>query len=158
MTEPHGSLPLDEIAALTGLEQLTRIMSGDWPQPTIGGSMNFRLAEVEDGRAVFEGEPTEAYYNPLGTVHGGWAATILDSALGCSVHTKLPAGLAYTTLEIKVNYIRPMFAHTGLVRAEGAVIHFGRTTATAEAKLTDHRGKLLAHGTTSCVIFPMRGG
>ncbi len=157
MTKDHGTLPLDEISALTGLEQLKRIMNGEWPQPTIGGSMNFRLVEVDDGRAVFEGEPTEAYYNPLGTVHGGWAATILDSALGCSVHTKLPAGLAYTTLEIKVNYIRPMFGHTGLVRAIGTVIHFGRTTATAEARLTDLNGKLIAHGTTSCVMFPMNG-
>lgn len=115
--------------------------------------MNFRISELSEGRAVFTVEPAEYHYNPLGVVHGGVTATLLDSAMGCAVHSTLPAGAGYTTLEIKVNYIRPMFAETGLVRCESKVIHVGGRTAIAEGKIVDEKGKLYAHGTTTCIIF-----
>jgi uncharacterized protein (TIGR00369 family) len=115
--------------------------------------MNFRAAEVSEGRAVFLVEPAEYHYNPIGVVHGGLAATLLDSAMGCAVHSTLPAGATYTTLEIKVNYIRPMSAETGLVRCEANIIHVGGRTAIAEGKIVDAKGKLYAHGTTTCLIL-----
>lgn len=115
--------------------------------------MNFRISELSEGRAVFVVEPAEYHYNPIGVVHGGVAATLLDSAMGCAVHSTLPVGASYTTLEIKVNYIRPMTADTGLVRCEATIIHLGVRTATAEGKVVDQKGKLYAHGTTTCIIF-----
>jgi uncharacterized protein (TIGR00369 family) len=115
--------------------------------------MNFRIAELSEGHAVFVVEPAEYHYNPIGVVHGGVAATLLDSAMGCAVHSTLPAGVGYTTLEIKVNYIRAMSSETGLVRCEANVIHVGDRTATAEGKIVDEKGKLYAHGTTTCIIF-----
>jgi len=108
---------------------------------------------VSEGRAVFLVEPSEYHYNPIGVVHGGLAATLLDSAMGCTVHSTLPVGASYTTLEIKVNYIRPMSAETGLVRCEANIIHAGGRTAIAEGKIIDTKGKLYAHGTTTCLIF-----
>jgi uncharacterized protein (TIGR00369 family) len=115
--------------------------------------MNFQIAELSEGRAVFTVEPAEYHYNPIGVVHGGLAATLLDSAMGCAVHSTLPAGVGYTTLEIKVNYIRAMTAETGLVRCEAQVIHVGGRTATAEGRVIDSSGKLYAHATTTCMIF-----
>ena len=106
-----------------------------------------------DGLAVFECEPAEQHYNPIGVVHGGLAMTLLDSAMGCCVHTRLPAGTAYTTLEVKVNLVRAITAKTGLIRATGKVIHLGGKTATAEGRLEDAAGKLYAHGTTTCIIL-----
>jgi uncharacterized protein (TIGR00369 family) len=113
----------------------------------------FDLAEVEHGRAVFEGTPRLEHYNPLGTVHGGYAATLLDSCMGCAVHTTLPKGIGYTTLEFKISLVRPITADTGLVRAEGKVVSGGRRVATSEGRLTDSRGRLLAHATTTCLVF-----
>jgi len=138
---------------LSGMEYLQKIVSGELPPPPIGALMNFRIGEVTEGRAVFLVEPAEYHYNPIGVVHGGLAATLLDSAMGCAVHSTLPAGASYTTLEIKVNYIRPMSAETGLVRCEAKTIHVGGRTATAEGKVVDAKGKLYAHGTTTCIIF-----
>src|SRR5437773_2565133 len=138
---------------LSGMEYLQKIVSGELPPPPIGALMNFRIAELSEGRAVFTVEPAEYHYNPIGVVHGGLAATLLDSAMGCAVHSTLPAGGGYTTLEIKVNYIRPMTAETGLVRCKAKVIHVGGRTATAEGRLEDGRGKLYAYGTTTCIIF-----
>jgi len=138
---------------LTGLEFLRKVASGELPRPPISALMNFGLAELEEGRAVFTVEPAEYHYNPIGVVHGGLAATLLDSAMGCAVHSVLPAGAGYTTLEIKVNYVRALTAETGAVRAEARVIHVGGRTATAEGKLLDAAGKLYAHGTTTCIIF-----
>ena len=138
---------------LSGIEYLRKIVAGELPPPPIGALMNFRVAEVEEGRAVFSVTPAEYHYNPIGVVHGGVAATLLDSALGCAVHSTLPAGAAYTTLEIKVNYIRPLTIETGPVRCEARVIHLGDRTATAEGRIEDERGKLYAHGTTTCIIF-----
>ncbi len=138
---------------LSGLEYLQKIVAGELPPPPIGALMNFRISELSEGRVVFVVEPAEYHYNPIGVVHGGVAATLLDSAMGCAVHSTLPAGSSYTTLEIKVNYIRPMTADTGLVRCEANIIHVGSRTATAEGRIVDQKGKLYAHGTTSCIIF-----
>jgi uncharacterized protein (TIGR00369 family) len=138
---------------LSGLEYLQKIVSGELPRPPISALMNFGLAELGEGRAVFTVEPAEYHYNPIGVVHGGLAATLLDSAMGCAVHSMLAAGVGYTTLEVKVNYIRPMTAETGTVRCEAKVIHMGGRTATAEGRVTDASGKLYAHATTTCIIF-----
>jgi uncharacterized protein (TIGR00369 family) len=116
--------------------------------------MNFSIAEIEEGRAVFIGEPGEEHYNPIGVVHGGYASTILDSALGCAVHTTLPAGVGYTSQTLEVKYLRPITRDTGAVRSEAEVIHRGRKTATSEAKLSSvESGKLLATGTSTCLIL-----
>lgn len=138
---------------LSGLEYLKKIVAGELPRPPIGALMNFNIAELGEGRAVFTVEPAEYHYNPIGVVHGGLAATLLDSAMGCAIHSTLPAGAGYTTLEIKVNYVRAMTSETGLVRCEAKVIHVGGRTATAEGKVLDAGGKLYAHGTTTCIIF-----
>ena len=115
--------------------------------------MGFRLVEAEPGRAVFEMEAGPEHYNPIGSVHGGVALTLLDSAMGCAVHTLLEAGVRYTTLEVKTNFVRPITADTGTIRCEGTVLHKGSRIATAEGKLTDASGRLLAHGTTTCLIM-----
>ena len=147
-------LSLAEAArGLSGLEYLSKIVAGELPRPPISALMNFGLAELGEGRAVFTVEPAEYHYNPIGVVHGGLAATLLDSAMGCAIHSTLPAGAGYTTLEIKVNFVRPMTAETGIVRCEAQVIHIGGRTATAEGRVLDESGKLYAHGTTTCIIF-----
>jgi uncharacterized protein (TIGR00369 family) len=138
---------------LSGLEYMQKMIAGELPRPPISVLLNFTLEEVSEGRAVFFCEPAEYHYNPLGVVHGGLAATLLDSAMGCAVHTTLPAGVGYTTLELKVNYIRAVSKDTGRLRCEANVIHIGGRTATADAKLIDEQGKLYAHGTTTCIIF-----
>lgn len=114
------------------------------------------LIHVERGVAIFQGMPGFRFYNPLSTVHGGWISVMLDSCMGCSVHTMLEREIGYTTAELKINFVRPVFDKTGPLRAEGKVIHFGRQIATAEGKLVDESGKLYAHGTTTCLIFPMK--
>ena len=138
---------------LTGLEFLKKVAAGELPRPPISALMDFGLAEIEEGRAVFTVKPAEFHYNPIGVVHGGLAATLLDSAMGCAVHSTLPAGAGYTTLEVKVNFVRPLTAETGEVRCEAEVIHVGGRTATAEGKVVDASGKLYAHATTTCIIF-----
>ncbi len=138
---------------LSGLEYLRKLIDGELPRPPISALMNFGLVELSEGYAVFTVEPAEYHYNPIGLVHGGLAATLLDSAMGCAVHSALPAGVGYTTLEIKVNYIRAMTADTGMVRCEGKLIHLGGRTATAEGRVLDEDGKLYAHATTTCLIF-----
>jgi uncharacterized protein (TIGR00369 family) len=138
---------------LSGLEYLRKIIAGELPRPPISALMNFGLVELGEGHAVFAVEPAEYHYNPIGVVHGGLAATLLDSAMGCAVHSMLPAGVGYTTLEIKVNYIRAMTAETGPVRCEGKLIHLGSRTATAEGRILGEDEKLYAHGTTTCLIF-----
>lgn len=141
------------IADLSGLERMRRVIAGELPQSPIARLMNFLMVEAGDGRAVFEGVPEEYHYNPIGMVHGGFAATMLDSAMGCAVHTTLPARVAYTTLELKLNFLRPVKTDTGLVRAIGTVIHAGRTTALAEGRLVSADRTLYAHATTTCLIF-----
>lgn len=137
----------------SGLEFLQRIVSGDLPPPPLAALMNFDLVEVGEGYAVFAINPAEYHYNPIGVVHGGVAATLLDSAMGCAIHSTLPAGAGYTTLEIKVNFVRAMTAETGRVRCEAKLIHLGGRTATAEGRVVDEAGKLYAHGTTTCLIL-----
>jgi len=138
---------------LSGMEYIQAIFRGELPAPPISELMGFQGVEAEPGRAVFEMVPGPQHYNPIGSVHGGIALTLLDSAMGCAVHTTLDAGVGYTTLEVKTNFVRPITADTGLIRCEGHVIHSGSRVATAEGKLTDAAGKLLAHGTTTCLIF-----
>jgi uncharacterized protein (TIGR00369 family) len=140
-------------AGLSGIEYLHKIISGDIPPPPFGVLLDFRIAEISEGLAVFLVTPAEFHYNPIGLVHGGVAATLLDSAMGCAVHSTLPAGAGYTTLEIKVNYVRAMSVETGEVRCEAKTIHVGGRTATAEGKIVDASGKLYAHATTTCMIF-----
>jgi uncharacterized protein (TIGR00369 family) len=144
-----------DASAMTGLAFLQGIAKGTLPPAPIAELMGFRLCEAEAGRVVFEGRPAACHYNPIGTVHGGYAATLLDSAMGCAVHSVLEAGMGYTTLEIKVNLVRPITAETGPVRAEGTLVHRGRRTATSEARLVDTDGRLLAHATCTCLLFPL---
>jgi uncharacterized protein (TIGR00369 family) len=143
---------------LSGLEYMSAIAAGEIPPPPIAVLLGFELAEVEEGRAVFAVMPQEFHYNPIGVVHGGLAATLLDSAMGCAVHSTLPAGVGYTTLEFKVNFARPITGDTGRVVCEGTLIHRGRTVATAEGRvIAEDTGKLLAHGTTTCLLFGTNG-
>jgi uncharacterized protein (TIGR00369 family) len=149
-----GLVPPGEIMALSGLEFLTGMADGKLPQAPMCATLGFHLAEVSDGYARFDGVPEFRHYNPIGTVHGGFAATLLDSALGCAIFTTLAKGEAWTTLELKLNLVRPISKDTGTVRAEGRIIHRGRTVATAEGTVKDMAGKLYAHATTTCMIFP----
>lgn len=141
---------------LSGLEYLQKIISGELPAPPIGALMNFRISELSEGHAVFTVGPAEYHYNPIGVVHGGVAATLLDSAMGCAVHSTLPAGASYTTLDIKVNDIRPMTAETGRVRREANIIHVGGRTATAEGRIVDEKGKLYATAPRRALSFAVR--
>jgi uncharacterized protein (TIGR00369 family) len=150
---PHGTVDPKEVAHLSGLEFFAALAAGKYPPPPICKVLNFGLVEVEHGRAVFEGEPLRDFYNPIGSVHGSYAAALLDSGMGCAVHTTLAAGQAYATLEYKISLVRSMTDRTGKVRAEGKVMQVGRRVATAEGRLTDRDGKLLAHGTTTCLVF-----
>ena len=150
-----GVTPVNVLRELSGLEFLRKLISGELPHAPISATLNFDLAEVEKGFVVFTGTPTSAHYNPLGGVHGGYTATLLDSCMACAVHTTVEAGYAYTTLEIKINYVRAINDKTGLLRAEGKVINAGRQIATAEGRLVDANGKLYAHGATTCMIFPL---
>jgi len=140
-------------AGRSGLDLLKDVFEGRLPPPPITATLGFRGVHVEEGKAVFEGEPGEHLYNPIGSVHGGFAMALLDSAMGCAIHSTLQAGERYTTLELKTNFVRPITVETGRVRCEGVVVHRGATIATAEGKLVaDSTGKLLAHGTTTCLI------
>jgi uncharacterized protein (TIGR00369 family) len=150
-----GTVPHEDLAKYAGLELLQRLVDGKYPAPPIAGLLNFTLVEVAEGRAVFVGLPGERHLNPLGGVHGGWTAAIMDSALACCVQTTLQKGEAYTTAEFKVNLTRPIMPGMGEVVCEGRVVHKGRTLAVSEASLKDKNGKLLAFGTETCSIFPM---
>ena len=138
---------------LSGIEFLRKIVAGELPPPPFASLLNFDLVELNEGTATFAVTPAEYHSNPIGVVHGGLAATLLDSAMGCAVHSTLPAGVGYTTLEIKVNFVRAMTAETGRVRCEAKVIHVGGRTATAEGRIVDESGKLYAHGTTTCLVL-----
>jgi uncharacterized protein (TIGR00369 family) len=141
-------------AEMAGLDYVRAIQAGELPPPPIAVVMNYSIVELDDGRAVFEGAPAEEHYNPIGVVHGGYAATLLDSALGCSVHTTLPKGVGYTSQTLEVKYIGAITRETGIVRCEANVVHRGRRSATAEARLTaQESGKLLATGTSTCLIL-----
>ena len=144
-----------QVAGLSGLQLMQAMLAGELPYPHIAETMDFGLFEVGPGRAVFQGTPQLEHYNPLGGVHGGWYATLLDSALGCAVHTMMPAGRAYTTAELSVNIVRAATLKTGPLRAIGSVVHCGRQLATAEARIVGPDDKLYAHGTTTCLVFEL---
>ena len=140
-------------AGMTGLQLMQAMLAGQLPYPHIADTLDFSLVEVDVGKAVFQGIPQVKHFNPMGGVHGGWYATLLDSALGCAVHTMMPAGRAYTTAELGVNIVRAATAQTGPLRAIGNVIHCGRQLATAEARIIGPDNKLYAHATTTCLVF-----
>ena len=138
---------------LSGIEFLRKIVAGELPPPPFASLLNFDLVELNEGTATFAVNPAEYHYNPIGVVHGGLAMTLLDSAMGCCVHTRLPLGKGYTTLEVKINLVRAITTQTGTLRAIGRVVHFGGKTATAEGRLEDAAGKLYAHGSTTCILL-----
>jgi uncharacterized protein (TIGR00369 family) len=144
---------LEEIGRMTGLEVMQRIANGELPPPTIAELLDMRPVEIADGAVTFEMHPDERMMNPIGSIHGGIAATILDSCMGCAVHTTLPPGVGYTTAQLNLHYLRAMQPGMGPVRATGTVIHRGRTQSTAEGRLYDADGRLIAHGTTLCLIL-----
>jgi uncharacterized protein (TIGR00369 family) len=145
-------------ANLSGIDYLGAVAQGKLPPPPLALLLGFDLEEVAEGRVVFIGETGEHQYNPIGVVHGGLAATLLDSAMGCAVHSRLPRGRGYTTLEIKVNYVRAIERDSGPLRAIGTVVHMGGKTATAEARLLDGEGRLCAHATTTCMLLATPAG
>jgi uncharacterized protein (TIGR00369 family) len=156
MTTQSERIPLEtRLKHLDGFAFLCAIRDGEAPPPPIATLMNFDLVEIDEGRVAFAATPDGRVYNPLGTVHGGYVCTLLDSCMGCAVHSTLKAGQGYTSVELKVNFVRPLSEATGEVRAEGRVLSAGRQIATAEGRLVDARGRLLAHGTTTCLIFPL---
>jgi uncharacterized protein (TIGR00369 family) len=141
-------------SVLSGIEYMRALRDAEIPPPPIAVTMAFSPIEIGEGRVAFAGNPGEEHYNPIGVVHGGWASTLLDSAMGCAVHTTLPAGAAYTTLTLEAKFVRPITRDTGTVRAEAEVVHRGRKQATVEARLiAEGSGKLLAHGTSTCMIM-----
>ena len=144
----------DAGSTMNGLDFMHAVIAGKLPPPPIAATMDFTGAEADEGRVVFTGEPGEFLYNPLGVVHGGYAMTVLDSAMGCAIQTTLAQGEGYTSLETSVNFVRPITKETGRIRCEGKIVHRGGRIATAEGKLiAEKTGKLLAHGTTICLIF-----
>ena len=152
LSEPGVCRP-EQLAGRTGMQFFDGISSGELPYPHIGDTLSFVPLRIEPGHAIFQGRPLRAHYNPLGTVHGGWFATLLDSCVACAVHSMLPAGRVYTTVELKINIVRALTDQVPLVRAEGRVIHLGRSMGTAEGRLVGHDGKLYAHATTTCFIM-----
>ena len=153
----YGVSSREELAGKTGRQMLEAMLAGELPAPPIAKTLGFRLVEIGDRTAIFEGDPGPHLLNPLGGVHGGWAMTLIDSATGCALHTMLPAGVGYSTIETKVNMTRPIRAEEGTVRCEGRVVTQGRQIATAEARLLSGDGKVLAHGTSTLIILRPNG-
>lgn len=152
----HGVLDPEQVGHLPGLEVMRAMMEGRLPAPTISRTLDFLLVHLGEGSAIFQGTPGPDYLNPMGTMHGGWYATLLDSAMGCAVHTLMPPGRAYTTTNLSVNLVRAVPARVQRVRAEGRVLHAGRQLASAEARLIGPDGAVYAHGTSACLIFDAR--
>ena len=150
-----GVVPLETLRSLSGLELMRAIIEGRLPQAPMAGTLDFALAEAAEGEVTFVGHPAAPHYNPLGSVHGGYAATLLDSCMSCAVQTTLEQGFGYTTLEFRVHLVRAITAESGPIRATGKVVHPGKRAATAEGRILDAGGRLLAHGTTTCLIFPI---
>ncbi len=153
--QERAPLPREAVAAMTGLELMRAMIAGTLPGAPIAGLMNMRGVSADPGTVIFEATPGPEHYNPLGTVHGGFAATLLDSAMGCAVHTTLPAGTGFTSIDINVTYVRAMTSATGTVTVRGEVINGGRRVASVRGTITDAAGKVLAHGTSSCLIMPL---
>ena len=149
----YGIASPADVADMTGMEMLQAIIAGKLPAPPIAQTLSFWLAEVGEGRCVFEGETGPHLLNPLGVVHGGWALTLIDSAAGCAAHTLLPAGVGYASVETKANFTRPIKHDTGRVRAEGRVVTRGRQIMSAEARIVDSAGRILSHGTSTLMVF-----
>lgn len=149
----YGRVPIDRALAMSGMDFLSAIRDGDLPHPPIAGAVDLRLTEVERGRVVWEGQPKQDYLNPLGGVHGGWIATLLDSCMGCAGHTMLGPGQPYTTVDLKLTYVRGVRLDGGIVRAEGKVLHAGRSLISTEGKLYDAEGKLCAHGVSALMVL-----
>jgi uncharacterized protein (TIGR00369 family) len=143
----------EDIAGMSGIEMLEAMIAGKIPRAPMSETLDFMLMRIEPGIALFQGRPHLAHYNPLGSVHGGWFATVLDSAMGCAVQSVLAAGKGYTTMEFKVNLVRALTEATPVVRAEGKIVHSGRSSATAEARMFGPDGKLYAHASTTCLVF-----
>lgn len=152
---PTGVTTVDEMKRMSGVDFLRGMLEGRVPPPPMSQTLDFHLVEVSEGRVVWQGEPGHAFYNPIGSVHGGWASTLLDSCMGCAVHSMLPQGQGYITVDIKVNLIRPLSHATGPVRAVGTIVNVGRTIAIAEGRLVGPEGRLYAHGTSTCMVFPL---
>jgi uncharacterized protein (TIGR00369 family) len=152
----YGVVSPEVLTSYDGLGFLKAIIAGELPNPPISELLGFHLAEAEKGRVAFEGVPEFRHYNPIGTVHGGFASTLLDSALACAIFSTMDKGDTWTTLDLTINFVRPLTKDTGPVRAEGRIIHRGRTVATSEGDLKDRAGKLYAHATTTCMIFPAK--
>ncbi|MBI4984207.1 MAG: PaaI family thioesterase [Rhodocyclales bacterium] len=149
----YDVLPIEAMRECSGLELFRKMLRGELPAPPIMQTLDIALVEAEKGRVVFQGHPARAHYNPLGSVHGGYHATLLDSCVACAVQSTLEAGQGYTTIELKINYLRALTDQVGPVRAEGKVIHVGKQIGTAEGRLFDAAGRLYAHATTTCLIF-----
>ena len=150
-----GVVPREVLTAEPGLAFLRGMIEGRHPAPPFARSTGIWLTEADEGRAVFAGLPSEGFFNPIGTIHGGWTAAILDSAMACAIHTTLQTGQGYTTVEMKLNFVRPILPDLGELTCEGTVVHRGGTLATSEGKLFDDKGRLLAHGTETCMILDM---
>jgi uncharacterized protein (TIGR00369 family) len=152
-----GSLPMADVIALSPTEFFEGIGNGELPSPPIGALMDFIPIEWSAGLFIFQGTPDARHYNPLGSVHGGYAATLLDSCMGCAIHTQLKKGQGYTTLDLRISYVRALTGASGPVRAEGKIVHLGRSTALAEGRIYDVDGRLYATGSTTCMILEARG-
>jgi uncharacterized protein (TIGR00369 family) len=150
--DPHAAAAAG--IGLSGLDYLRKMAQGELPMAPISVLMNVTGAEVQDGHAIFTAQPLECHYNPIGLVHGGFAATLLDSAMACAIHSRLPQGQAYTTLDLNTHFVRAITVETGPVRAEGKVVHLGSRIATAEGRVIDASGRMYAHATTTCMVFP----
>jgi len=150
-----GCIPLDLAASLSGMEVYQKMIDGEILPPPIYALMRIKLVHCEPGHTRFEGTPTFSHYNPIGHVHGGWTATMLDAGMASCIHTKLPVGMGFATVEFKVNILRRTTEHSGMLQCEGRVLHFGGTIATSEARITDSEGRLVAHGVETCSVFPI---
>ena len=153
----HGVVSRDVLTAGSGLAFLQGLIDGVHPPPPFSRATRIYLTEVSEGRAVFSGVPTGDFFNPIGTIHGGWTSALLDSAMACAVHSTLKPGQGYTTVEMKINFVRPVLPSAGTLTCEGVVIHRGATLATSEGRLLDANGKLLAHGTETCMVIEPKG-
>ena len=150
---PNGITPLHEVLPRSGLQLLQGLLTGHTPPATFSKTLDFLLVEVSEGKAVFQGQPSAAHLNPMGTVHGGWFSTLLDSALGCAVHSMLPPGRAYTTAELNVNLVKTLTPKVARVRAIAEIVHCGKQLATSQARLVGADGTLYAHATSTCLVF-----
>jgi uncharacterized protein (TIGR00369 family) len=153
MERTHGVVSRDVLVAEPGLSFLRGLLEGRHPAPPFSHTTGIYLVEARENQVVFRGRPTADFFNPIGTIHGGWTSAILDSAMACAVHTTLQAGQGYTTVEMKLNFVRPILPELGELTCEGVVVHRGGTLATSEGKLFDGKGRLLAHGSETCMIF-----